>query len=77
MDTKIPVIVTSFSETNPSCSTPISAAHWTERAPARESTFSKDLQAEPARRLEAPTTQGEERGQDEAEGKEARAGHRG
>jgi hypothetical protein len=44
MDTKIPVIVTSFSETNPSCSTPISAAHWTERAPARESTFAKDLQ---------------------------------
>jgi hypothetical protein len=48
MDTKIPVIVTSFSDTGrvgqPPCSAPISAAHWIERAPVRERTFSKDLQ---------------------------------
>ena len=46
MDTKIPVIVTSLSNAGrvgqPPCSTPFSAAR--ERAPARESTFAKDLQ---------------------------------
>jgi len=39
MDTKIPAIVTSFSNPSPievPCSTPISAVHWIERTPARE-----------------------------------------
>ena len=46
MDTKIPVIITSFSDTGRvgqlPCSTPISATR--ERASARERTLSEDLQ---------------------------------
>ena len=78
---KIPAIVTPSSDAEGWAAalfeSKIPAAH--QRARSERKTFAKDLQrnAGHCSTESAPIPQGEERGQDETEGEEVRAGHQG